>query len=128
MTEKAPERYDCPRCKQDENYGCGCTSLEMADYWADRALSLEAQLAAAREVRLLEWVDTPKGRMFADILWGRYIIGTHEENTYWAMHLSGTTGYHFNFVADEVEAKAAAQADFQSRYDAMSALSEQEAG
>jgi len=38
---------DCPRCQQDENYGCGCSTLELLDYAQDRVAELEAKLADA---------------------------------------------------------------------------------
>ena len=38
---------DCPRCQQDENYGCGCSTLELLNYAQDRVAELEAKLADA---------------------------------------------------------------------------------
>ena len=47
---KAPETIsDCPRCGDDESYGCSWTSQEMAKFYADENARLTALVAAAYE-------------------------------------------------------------------------------
>jgi hypothetical protein len=33
---------DCPRCQQPEQYGCGCTTLEIAEWRKNRIVELES--------------------------------------------------------------------------------------
>ncbi|WP_299949112.1 hypothetical protein [uncultured Ruegeria sp.] len=84
--------------------------------------ALQSQLAKAREVKPLIWESDPhiqeEGSSESALTqFGRYFV---KDSMWWGPQVIVSTGYGSNEVA-----KAAAQADYQRRYTAMSALTQQ---
>ena len=147
MTEKAPEREhvltgrdittdfvnDLAEKADDCELDYGDPIGETLRLLVIERDTLRTQLAAAREVRPLEWVKSEhcsEGQEYkADTPFGSYYIG------FGATKGERYVDFRNQALSDEFgvmwfkylkKAKAAAQADYQRRYDAMSALSEQE--
>ncbi len=58
----------CPRCKEPEAYGCGCTTHELSEWQADKIEGLEADLESAVEVAFkrgaVDWVRLNYPKMY----------------------------------------------------------------
>tara|TARA_R110000851_G_scaffold22626_15_gene67046 strand:- start:869 stop:1066 length:198 start_codon:yes stop_codon:yes gene_type:complete len=48
---------DCPRCQQSEQYGCGCTTLEISKWRADEIERLRTELTDEIEQLRAELAD-----------------------------------------------------------------------